>query len=197
MPFKSFDELRAACPASLPATRRPPLPSPAQDTLTKPQGSLGRLETIVAWLARWQGRDMPRLDKVKVVVFAGSHGVTAQGVSAFPAEVTHQMVANFAAGGAAINQLPARRRRRTFGHAAGGRPSDRRLHARRGDERGGIPGGRVDRLRRRSTRTPTSICFGEMGIGNTTTAAAIAAALFGGDAARNGSGAAPASTMPA
>jgi len=51
-----------------------------QDTLTKPRGSLGRLETAVAWLARWQRRDMPRLDRVKVVVFAGSHGVTRQGV---------------------------------------------------------------------------------------------------------------------
>ncbi|WP_292380287.1 nicotinate-nucleotide--dimethylbenzimidazole phosphoribosyltransferase, partial [Mesorhizobium sp.] len=76
-----------------------------QDTLTKPQGSLGRLETIAAWLARWQGRDMPKLDAVKVFVFAGNHGVTAQGVSAYPSEVTVQMVANFAGGGAAINQL--------------------------------------------------------------------------------------------
>ena len=76
-----------------------------QDTLTKPQGSLGRLEELAAWLARWQGRAMPRLDKVEVIVFAGSHGITARGVSAFPAEVTAQMVANFAAGGAAINQL--------------------------------------------------------------------------------------------
>ena len=76
-----------------------------QDSLTKPQGSLGRLEDIVAWLARWQGRAAPKLENVAVIVFAGSHGVTAQGVSAFPAEVTAQMVANFAAGGAAINQL--------------------------------------------------------------------------------------------
>ena len=106
MAFKSFDELRAAC-------QNPPAGSDAaaqavaqrQDTLTKPQGSLGRLETIAAWLGRWQGRDMPKLDHVKVFVFAGNHGVTAQGVSAYPSEVTVQMVANFAGGGAAINQL--------------------------------------------------------------------------------------------
>src|SRR5690606_30163932 len=76
-----------------------------QGTLTKPRGSLGRLEDIAIWMARWQGRAMPKLDKVQVVIFAGSHGVTAQGVSAFPAEVTHQMVANYAAGGAARNHL--------------------------------------------------------------------------------------------
>ena len=106
MSFKSFDELRAACTSLWPGDAAAATAARAhQDTLTKPQGSLGRLEEIAAWLARWQGRPMPRLDKVRVVVFAGSHGVTAQGVSAFPAEVTHQMVANFAAGGAAINQL--------------------------------------------------------------------------------------------
>ena len=60
---------------------------------------------FVAWLAHWQGCSPPRLDRVEVLVFAGNHGVTAQGVSAYPAEVTAQMVANFAAGGAAINQL--------------------------------------------------------------------------------------------
>src|SRR5690606_41472859 len=106
MPFKSFDELRTACTGLWPGDEAAAKAALArQDTLTKPQGSLGRLEEIAAWLARWQGRAMPRLDKVQVVVFAGSHGVTAQGVSAFPAAVTHQMVANFAAGGAAINQL--------------------------------------------------------------------------------------------
>jgi len=75
-------------------------------TLTKPPGSLGRLEDVVAWLARWQGRSPPRLDRVEILVFAGNHGVVAQGVSAFPAAVTAQMVANFAAGGAAITRLP-------------------------------------------------------------------------------------------
>ena len=76
-------------------------------TLTKPAGALGRLEELTSWLATWQGRHPPRLDRVRAVVFAGNHGVAARGVSAFPAEVTVQMVANFEAGGAAINQLCA------------------------------------------------------------------------------------------
>jgi nicotinate-nucleotide--dimethylbenzimidazole phosphoribosyltransferase len=76
-----------------------------QARLTKPAGSLGQLEEAVGWLARWQRREMPRLDQVDVVIFAGNHGVTAQGVSPFPPEVTAQMVANFQAGGAAINQI--------------------------------------------------------------------------------------------
>src|SRR5580693_6545656 len=106
MRFSSFGELAAACggvpqgdaaAAAAVATR--------DATLTKPAGSLGRLEEAVAWLARWQGLNPPRLDRVDVLVFAGNHGVTAQGVSAYPAAVTAQMVANFAAGGAAINQL--------------------------------------------------------------------------------------------
>src|SRR5215217_4336457 len=73
--------------------------------LTKPGGALGRLEELAAFLAAWQARHPPRLDRVRVAVFAGWHGVAARGVSAYPAEVTAQMVANFRAGGAAVNQL--------------------------------------------------------------------------------------------
>ena len=76
-----------------------------ESRLTKPAGALGRLEDLVAWLSAWQGRHPPQLDHAQALVFAGNHGVTAQGISAFPAEATAQMVANFAAGGAAINQL--------------------------------------------------------------------------------------------
>ncbi len=77
-----------------------------QQTLTKPPGSLGRLEDLSVWVAACQGVCPPRqFSRARVVVFAGDHGVTAAGVSAFPSEVTAQMVANFDAGGAAINVL--------------------------------------------------------------------------------------------
>ncbi len=77
-----------------------------QDTLTKPPGSLGRLEELSVWVAACQGVCPPhQFERARVVVFAGDHGVAAAGVSAFPAEVTAQMVANFDAGGAAINVL--------------------------------------------------------------------------------------------
>src|ERR1700733_1043158 len=73
--------------------------------LTKPAGALGRLEELSHWLATWQGRPPPRLDHPRTCVFAGNHGVAARGVSAYPAAVTAQMVQNFVAGGAAVNQL--------------------------------------------------------------------------------------------
>ncbi|MDB5406829.1 MAG: cobT [Rhodospirillales bacterium] len=73
--------------------------------LTKPAGALGRLEEITAWLATWQGKYPPVLNHPRTAVFAANHGVASRGVSAFPAAVTAQMVANFVAGGAAVNQL--------------------------------------------------------------------------------------------
>ena len=76
-----------------------------QDELTKPPGSLGRLEELAVFMAGWQGRERPRIDHAQALVFAGNHGVAALGVSAFPAEVTRQMVLNFTHGGAAVNQL--------------------------------------------------------------------------------------------
>lgn len=76
-----------------------------QAQLTKPAGSLGRLEEIAIFLAGWQRRERPRIDRARAAIFAGNHGVTVHGVSAFPASVTAQMVANFEAGSAAINAL--------------------------------------------------------------------------------------------
>ena len=132
MTFKSLDELRAAC-LDLPAGNDAAAQAVArrQETLTKPRGSLGKLESIAAWLARWQGRDMPKLDRVKVIIFAGNHGVTAQGVSAYP-------VRSDGADGGELRRRrrghqPAcpRGRRRPGGHPARPRPPDRRFHARR------------------------------------------------------------------
>jgi nicotinate-nucleotide--dimethylbenzimidazole phosphoribosyltransferase len=182
MSFKSFDELRAAC-RDLPAGSEVAAAAVArrQDTLTKPQGSLGRLEAIAAWLARWQGRDMPRLDRVKVLVFAGNHGVTAQGVSAYPSEVTVQMVANFAHGGAAINQLA-----RATGAELDVIPLD--LDHPTDDFTQGVAMDEAAFLTAVSAGYDAVdtdldlVCLGEMGIGNTTPAAAISAALFGGGA---------------
>lgn len=77
-----------------------------QDRLTKPRGALGRLEELSVWAASCQGVCPPRqFERARVVVFAGDHGVAAAGVSAYPPEVTAQMVANIDAGGAAINVL--------------------------------------------------------------------------------------------
>ena len=67
--------------------------------LTKPPGALGRLEDLALWVASWQGKGRPSITAPQVLIFAGNHGVCAQGVSAFPAEVTAQMVANFQQGG--------------------------------------------------------------------------------------------------
>ncbi len=76
-----------------------------QECLTKPAGSLGRLEAIAIRLAALQATEQPSVNKVTIAIFAADHGVAAAGVSAFPQEVTGQMVANFSAGGAAISVL--------------------------------------------------------------------------------------------
>ena len=76
-----------------------------QASLTKPAGSLGRLEDIAVFMAGWQGTAQPVIEQGRAAIFAGNHGFVVHGVSAFPASVTAAMVGNFAAGGAAINAL--------------------------------------------------------------------------------------------
>jgi nicotinate-nucleotide--dimethylbenzimidazole phosphoribosyltransferase len=159
-----------------------------QSALTKPAGSLGRLEEICAWLATWQRREMPRLDRIGVLIFAGNHGVVAQGVSPFPPEVTAQMVGNFANCGAAINQIasvagaalrvvPLGLDTPTADFTMGPAMTERQFL-----DAVAVGFDAVD------PKTDL-LCLGEMGIGNTTAAAALAAALFGsGGAAWAGRG---------
>ncbi|MDU9002718.1 nicotinate-nucleotide--dimethylbenzimidazole phosphoribosyltransferase [Sedimentitalea todarodis] len=149
--------------------------------LTKPPGALGRLEDLALWYAAWRGDARPEISAPQVIVFAGNHGVTAQGVSAFPAEVTVQMVANFEHGGAAINQLAK---------AAGASMDVHALDLDRptADFTQGPAMTEAECLAALQTGwnavDPSAdlLVVGEMGIGNTTSAAAICHALFGGSA---------------
>lgn len=151
-----------------------------EPNLTKPQGSLGRLEELVEWLSGWQGKHPAKIDLPRVIVFAGSHGVTTQGISAFPAEVNQQMIANFQGGGAAINQLC--------------KVNDAELN---------VMEVALEIPTRDFSKEPAMddadcaeaiafgmsgpnigldvLCVGEMGIGNTTASAAICHALYGGE----------------
>src|SRR6202030_513724 len=182
--FTSFSALRTACldlPGGHPAASA--AVAQREATLTKPPKSLGRLEELIAWLAHWQGHVPPRLERVDILVFAGSHAVTRRGVAAYPAEVTAQMVANFASGGAAINQLA---------RAAGAqlrvipleldRPTADFTEQPALSEQGFL--GAANAGYEAVSTQCDLVCLGEMGIGNTTAAAAIAAALFGGGGAR-------------
>lgn len=154
-----------------------------QGELTKPAGSLGRLEDIAVFMAAWQNTPRPRLDRVQAVIFAGNHGVAARGVSAFPVEVTAQMVANFSAGGAAINVLA-----RACGAELSIVPLD--LDRPTGDIAQEAAMEEADCLDALNTGAAVVaantqlLVVGEMGIGNTTPASALCAAAFGGDAAR-------------
>jgi nicotinate-nucleotide--dimethylbenzimidazole phosphoribosyltransferase len=182
--FRSLAELRSAC-LDLPpghATAAETVAS-REATLTKPPGSLGRLEDLVGWLAFWQGRSPPRLERVDILVFAGNHGVTAQGVSAYPAAVTAQMVANFAAGGAAINQLSrvAGANLRVIPLALETPTADfTQAPAMDEDAFLAAVAAGADAV----SSDADLVCLGEMGIGNTTAASALAAALLGGGGTR-------------
>jgi nicotinate-nucleotide--dimethylbenzimidazole phosphoribosyltransferase len=179
-----------------------------QAQLTKPTGALGRLEQLAIELAGLQATEQPRAACVPIIIFAGDHGVVAQGVSAYPQEVTIAMMANFAAGGAAISVLarelgshlevvdagtlaPAemagvvtdkpRNGTRDFSVEAALAPSELAFAFACGERA----------VVRAEASTPDLLILGEMGIGNTTTSAAIAASLLGvgaGEIAGSGTG---------
>jgi nicotinate-nucleotide--dimethylbenzimidazole phosphoribosyltransferase len=167
-----------------------------QAELTKPPGALGRLESLAVELAALQHTDRPSADRVPIIIFAGDHGIVAQGVSAFPQEVTIAMLANFAGGGAAISVL-ARELGTTLEVVDAGTLAEAPL-----------PGVVTDKPRRGTRdfsteaalepaevafafgcgqravartlgQVPDLLIFGEMGIGNTTTSSTMAAALLG------------------
>ena len=177
----SLDEIRAIC-------RRLPDPDLGAGTavrtrqaqLTKPPGSLGRLEDLAFWMATWQRRDVPRCDHPRIAVFAGNHGVAAaRRVSAFPTAVTAQMVTNFQTGGGAVNQL------------AKLADADLQVHEMalehptadftQGPAMAQDACARAIAYGMMAAQPGVDIlALGEMGIGNTTSAAALCAGLFGG-----------------
>src|SRR5918993_3035275 len=149
--------------------------------LTKPAGSLGRLEGLAEWLAAWQARPDPSVDRPLVCVFAGSHGVAARGVSAYPSEVNRQMLETFAAGGGAINQICA-----SLG--LGFKVFDLALDLPTKDI---VEDAAMDEKACVATMAfgmeaiaggTDLLAVGELGIGNTTVAAALYTALYGGSA---------------
>ncbi|MFP1151947.1 nicotinate-nucleotide--dimethylbenzimidazole phosphoribosyltransferase [Mycobacterium sherrisii] len=166
-----------------------------QDTLTKPRGALGRLEDLSVWVASCQGHCPPRqFERARVVVFAGDHGVARAGVSAYPSEVTAQMVANIDAGGAAINTLAAIADAtvRVADLAVDDEPRSERIGAhkvRRGSADIAVQDALTDEETAAAITAGRNIAdeevdagadlliAGDMGIGNTTPAAVLVAAL--------------------
>ena len=179
---RPFDDIRAL----LTAMPKPDAAAVAavkerEAQLTKPAGSLGRLEEITQWLAAWQRSARPHVDEPLVAVFAGNHGVVEQGVSPFPQSVTQAMVANFSAGGAAINQIC-----KTYDLSL--RVFELALEQPTGDitreaalDEKGCAATMAFGMEALASQ-PDLLCLGEMGIGNTTIAAAICHALYGGEA---------------
>ncbi len=180
--FSTLDDIRetlAAAPG--PDTTALEGAAARNSQLTKPPGALGRLEDLAIWYAGWRGTDRPSMTAPQALVFAGNHGVAARGVSAFPPEVTAQMVLNFDAGGAAINQLC-----KAFGADLSVIALD--LDSPTKDFTQG-PAMSEDACVAAFTAgwdavNPDAdvLVTGEMGIANTTSAAAICTALFGGTA---------------
>ena len=179
LPFDDFRNLLANLPGPDEAAVAAVRERDAQ--LTKPAGALGRLEGLAEWLAAWTGRP-PAVTRPLVAVFAGNHGVVERGVTPFPPSVTAQVVENFAAGGAAINQI-------CIANDLGLKVFDLALDYPTADI---TQEPAMDEKNCAATMAfgmeaiaggTDLLCIGEMGIGNTTIAAAICHGLYGGEAA--------------
>lgn len=181
--FSSLTEFRAQMAAqSGPSAADLAAAADHNGQLTKPPGALGRLEDLALWYRSWRGGDLAKITQPQIIVFAGNHGVAARGVSAFPAEVTEQMVLNFQHGGAAINQLA---------DCAGATldvvplalntPTRDFTKAPAMDEAAFLEA--LNAGWQAVDPQADLLVVGEMGIANTTSAAALACALLGGEAA--------------
>lgn len=193
MPADHLTWLTSTCPA--PDPQAVAAARDRQSVLTKPPGSLGRLESVAITVAGLQGVGRPKADDVAIVLFAADHGITAQGVSAFPASVTVEMLRNFAAGGAAIAVLARHLGASltvvdigTFAQTpvVGVRTEKVRLGTRDFSLDPALAESEVlatfhtaDRVIADVRAARDMLILGEMGIGNTTAAAALAAALLG------------------
>ncbi|HIP78256.1 MAG TPA: nicotinate-nucleotide--dimethylbenzimidazole phosphoribosyltransferase [Kiloniellaceae bacterium] len=179
----SFDEIRAlvrALPA--PDDVAAEVARDRQAQLTKPFGSLGRLEEVAVWLAAWQGRNPPSVERPYAAVFAGNHGIAEKGVSAYPAAVTAQMVRNFIDGGAAVNQLCslANADLRVYEMALDEPTADFSETAAMDEENCA----KAMAYGMMAVESGIDVlALGEMGIANTTAAAALCCGLYGGPAA--------------
>lgn len=172
---KSLRNLPAPCAESRAAAEA------RNASLTKPAGALGRLEEIAIWYAGWRKNPRPYVESPQVIVFAGNHGIASQGISAFPVDVTQQMVANFEAGGAAVNQLAKLAGAHVDVCALSlDRPTADFTTAPALSEAEFLEAFNAGF----AAVNPTAdlLVVGEMGIGNTTCAAALAASNYGGGA---------------
>ena len=175
--FQSLEAVLTAMPSADDASKK--AAEAHQTQLTKPPGALGKLEELAIFMSGWQQTAHPKIDKAQALIFAGNHGVCAQGVNPFPQDVTAQMVANFSAGGAAMNQLcgvsgaalnvvPLELDKPTDDFTMGPALDEASLFS-------ALQAGAnaVD-------EDSDILLLGEMGIGNSTVSAALAASLFGG-----------------
>lgn len=182
--FETLDQLRQACielptrdDASEQATYK------RQKTLLKPPGSLGELENLVGWLAAWQKKSVPTLDHICIIIFAGNHGVTAENVTPYHSDITEMMIAQINQGGAAINQLAKNANVELRVIPVNNlEPTENICQAPAMTEKQFLEA--VEAGYNAVTPNIDLLCLGEVGIGNTTIAAALSAALYGGDGAQ-------------